>query len=255
MLRADDDRTATEAALVRRAWVEPEELSGVAAGDRVRLSDEAAHHLVRVLRLAPGDDVELFDGGGRLARGRLAEDGRVEVAEVLLATPPLPPLVVAQALVRGPKLEEVVRRATELGASEVRVFEAERSNAPSARLDRLERVAQQAARQAERAHVPRLYGPAAFAELLEVVKAFEGRCAMGVLGAERSLSALLSSDEAFRARGLLVVVGPEGGLSATEQGALRDAGCVPVSLGAHVLRTETAALAALACAQVAIGVL
>lgn len=255
MLRSDDDRTATEAAFVRRAWVEQDELSGVAPGDHVRLPEEAAHHLRRVLRLAPGDDVELFDGGGRLARGRLREDGSVEVGEVLEATPPLPPLVVAQALVRGPKLEEVARRATELGATRILVFEAERSNAPSLRLDRLERVAQQAARQAERAYVPALEGPCPFDGLLEAVRGFAGRSAMGVLGAERPLSALLAGDDGFRSRGLLVVIGPEGGLSSAEQGALLDAGCAPVGLGAHVLRTETAALAALACAQVAAGAL
>lgn len=240
---------------MRRAWVEQDELLGVGAGDRVRLPDEAAHHLRRVLRLAPGDEVELFDGGGRLARARLLEGGDVEILALLEASPPLPPLVVAQALVRGPKLEEVVRRATELGASGVLVFEAERSNAPSLRLDRLARVAQQAARQAERAYVPSLDGPRPFAGLLEAVRAFEGRRAMGVLGAERPLSALLSSDDAFRTGGLLVVIGPEGGLSEREQGALLDAGCEAVALGAHVLRTETAALAALSCAQVAAGAL
>lgn len=240
---------------MRRAWVEQGELLGVSAGDRVRLPDEAAHHLRRVLRLSPGDEVELFDGSGRLARGRLLEGGEVEVEALVEAKPPLPPLVVAQALVRGPKLEEVVRRATELGASEVLVFEAERSNAPSLRLDRLTRVAQQAARQAERAYVPTLIGPVPFEELLERVRAFRGRAAMGVLGAERPLSTLLSSDERFRREGLLVLIGPEGGLSPREQSGLLEVGCEAVGLGAHVLRTETAALAALACAQVVAGAL
>lgn len=238
---------------MRRAWVEQGELLGVSAGDRVSLPDEAAHHLRRVLRLRPGDEVELFDGEGRLARGRLLEGAEVEIASVFEAQPPLPPLVVAQALVRGPKLEEVVRRSTELGASEVFVFEAERSNAPSLRLDRLARVAQQAARQAERAYVPALEGSLPFEKLLERVRAFEGVSAMGVLGAERPLSVALAESERFRAHGLLVVIGPEGGLSEREQRALVDVGCEAVGLGAHVLRTETAALAALACAQVASG--
>ncbi len=240
---------------MRRAWVEQDELSGVGPGDRVTLPDDAAHHLRRVLRLSPGDDVELFDGGGRVVRGRLRADGAVDVLALQEAVRPLPALVIAQALVRGPKLEEVVRRATELGASEVLVFEAERSNAPSLRLDRLGRVAQQAARQAERAFVPALVGPHPFSRLTEAVRAFSGRAVMGVLGAERPLSALLASDERFRAGGLLAVVGPEGGLSPEEQRALTDAGCEPVALGVHVLRTETAGLAALACAQVAAGAL
>lgn len=240
---------------MRRAWVEDDTLKSTAPGQRVRLDDDAVHHLKRVLRLRPGDGVELFDGSGRVARGILEEGGAVLIEEVHEASPPLPPLVLAQALVRGPKLEEVVRRATELGASTLRVFEAERSNAPSLRLDRLERVAQQAARQAERAFVPALVGPCSLGELLEEVRAFPGRSAMGVLGAERALSTLLTGDERFRSRGLLVVVGPEGGLSSDEQQRLREAGCEPVAIGVHVLRTETAGLAALACAQVAAGAL
>lgn len=239
---------------MRRSWVEDGELLGVVPGDRVRLRDDAVHHLRKVLRLSLGDEIELFDGSGRVARGRL-EAGAVVVAEVELTSPPLPPVVIAQALVRGPKLEEVVRRATELGASSVHVFEAERSNAPSLRLDRLLRVAQEAARQAERAFVPSVVGPDSFASLTEAVRAFSGCAAMGVLGAEQPLSELLTSDERFREAGLLIVVGPEGGLSPDEQRALFDAGCRPVALGAHVLRTETAGLAALACAQVAAGTL
>lgn len=238
---------------MRRAWVEQDRLSGAAAGERVELPDDAAHHLTKVLRLPPGAAVELFDGGGRVARGVLTDDGAVLLEEVGTASPALPPLVVAQALVRGPKLEEVVRRATELGASEVRVFQAERSNAPSVRVDRLERVVQQAARQAERAFVPALLGPASFGELLELVRGFPGLAVMGVVGAARPLSTRLVGDARFSAGGLLVVIGPEGGLSPSEQRDLEEAGCEPVALGVHVLRTETASLAALACAQVAAG--
>lgn len=240
---------------MRRAWVEEGELESVGPGDTVTLRDDAAHHLRKVLRLSAGDEIELFDGSGRVARGKLQSGGAVVVDEVEQTSPPLPPLVIAQALVRGSKLEEVVRRATELGASEVRVFEAERSNAPSLRLDRLSRVAQEAARQAERAFVPSVIGPQAFSVLTEQARAFPGCCAMGVLGAERPLSSLLRDEPRFREGGLLVVVGPEGGLSHLEQRALLDAGCQPVALGVHVLRTETAGLAALACAQVAAGAL
>lgn len=236
---------------MRRAWVDSEELSGAVVGERFALPKEASHHLERVLRLSADTEVELFDGAGGTARGRLTGDGGVRIDETGRAEAPLRPVVIAQALVRGAKLDEVVRRGTELGVARVLVFEAERSQ-PGGRLkpERLERIAREAARQAERAHVPAVEGPTSFSALLDEVRAFDGVAALGVLGAPKPLSeALKSRDDG----GLLVVIGPEGGLTADEQERLAAAGAVPVALGAHVLRTETAGLAAAAAAQVVWG--
>jgi 16S rRNA (uracil1498-N3)-methyltransferase len=235
---------------MRRAFVDPEQLATAVAGEPLTLPKDAVHHLERVLRMREGEEVELFDGDGRLVRARLLAQGQVHVEEVSRASAPLPALVLAQARVRGPKLEEVVRRGAELGVAEVMIFDAERSQAPAARLDRLERVAQQAARQAERAYVPSL-AMGSFDDVIAAAGSFEGTCAFGVVGAERALSEVLR--EAGGQGALLVVVGPEGGLSPAEQERLAAAGALPVGLGAHVLRTETAGLAALCAAQVAAG--
>jgi 16S rRNA (uracil1498-N3)-methyltransferase len=241
---------------MRRAWVEPQRLTEASVGEPMPLPEEAAHHLLRVLRLAPGALVELFDGEGRVARGTLTAQGSLAVAEVRDASVALPPLVVAQALVRGPKLEEVARRCTELGASEILVYEAGRSQAPGARLDRLDRIVKEAARQCERDLVPRLSGPSSFEALVQRARGFGGVVALGVVGAARPLSSVLEGQrERFAQGGLLFVVGPEGGLALDEQARLLEAGGLSVALGAHVLRTETAGLAALACAQAAAGLL
>ncbi|MFZ9889752.1 MAG: RsmE family RNA methyltransferase [Myxococcota bacterium] len=240
---------------MRRAFVGEIGLAGRQRGEQVQLPPDAAHHLERVLRLLPGTPVELFDGEGLVAGARLLGGGIVELDGVAPAPALLPPLVVAQAAVRGPKLEEVVRRGTELGASAFQVFQAERSNTPAPRLDRLERVVQQAARQAERAQVPSLTGPSTFSQLVDEVRAARGVVVVGALGAPRALSEVLADHPHFRGEGMMVVIGPEGGLAPRELRDLEEAGAVTVRLGVHVLRTETASLAALACAQAALATL
>lgn len=242
---------------MRRTHVEPGALDGLGPGSVLSLSKDASHHLQRVLRLPVGAPVELFDGAGTVAQGRLLDGApaRVELLEVRAAVRELPPLVVAQALVRGPKLEEVVRRSTELGASAVWLFEARRSvvDAERMRADRLLRIAREAARQCERVDLPELVGPLSFERLLEEVRGFTGVAAMGVVGAEQPLSRVLANDERAGAGGALVVVGPEGGLDPDEVRQLAEAGALPARLGPHVLRTETAGLVGLAGALAALG--
>ncbi|MBI1948478.1 MAG: 16S rRNA (uracil(1498)-N(3))-methyltransferase [Deltaproteobacteria bacterium] len=242
---------------LRRAWVEPAVLEG-AAGTLV-LPAAAAHRLLRVLRLPDGELVELFDGTGRVARGTLQAPGQLVDVTVHAADDALPPLVVVQAVTRADKLELVVQKGTELGASSFVLFDAERGQVQlkdraDKRVERLVRVAADAARQAGRARVPAVAPPERLAAVAERVSAFPGLSVIGVIGAERALSEVLAAD-ARVARGLMVVVGPEGGLTDAERERLRAAGATEVRLGAFVLRTETAALAALAAAQAALGYL
>lgn len=253
---------------MRRAFVDPSVLAAAStSGASLTLPADAAHRFFRVLRLPDGEQVELFDGSGRLLRGRLRAPDSLEGVEVHAADDALPPLVVAQALVKTDKLELVVQKGTELGASAFVLFDAERGQVDwqdrdkgkarsegkaERRLERLGRIAGEAARQAGRARVPTVSGPESLSALAARVQAFTGVAVVGVPGAEAPLSEVLAAD-ARRGQGLLVVVGPEGGLSPAELERLRAAGAIEVRLGAFVLRTETAALAALAAAQAALG--
>lgn len=241
---------------MRRAVVDPS-LWADLEGGALRLPAEAAHRFFRVLRLAEGTEVELFDGAGRVARGRLQAPDRLEELRFVDVDELLPPLVVAQAVVKTDKLEWVVQKGTELGAAAFVLFDAERGQVDwkdkaDKRVERLGRIAADAARQAGRARVPTVTGPESLAALCERVRTFSGVAAVGVPGAEAALSEVLAGD-VRRAQGLLAVVGPEGGLSPAEIERLVAAGAVAVRLGAFVLRTETAALAALAAAQAALG--
>jgi 16S rRNA (uracil1498-N3)-methyltransferase len=244
-----------------RAHVDGAVLDGIADG-RATLPPDAAHRFTRVLRLKDGDAIELFDGGRRVARGTLALPDAIKDVVVSEVEDALPPLVIAQAVTKTDKLELVVKKGTELGASCFILVDTARGQVhlggerADKRVDRLLRVAEDAARQSGRASVPSIEGPLAIRDLAARIRSFTGVSVVGVVGAAGPLSAALAAAaDKLRADGVLVVVGPEGGLDPAEIDALVDAGAVPVRLGVHVLRTETAALAALAAAQAALGTL
>jgi 16S rRNA (uracil1498-N3)-methyltransferase len=217
-------------------------------GERAELGAEAAQH-AHVLRRGVGDELELFDGQGSLVLVRIAELGRRSLACVASGTRVQvergPRLVLVQCVPRGAKLDEIVRMTTEIGVSAIHLALSERVVARSSgeraehKLERLERVAVEAARQAEQAYLPELAAPRPLAEVLGSAPASAYRCAL----LERSaapLPAQLPADEAW------LVVGPEGGFSERDRGEIASAGFASVSLGRSILRTETAAVVGVA---------
>ena len=208
------------------------------------------HHLARVLRLRAGDAVELFDGRGHSFSARVVEVGaeavRLEVGPGR-AAPPSRPVAVVQGLPKADKLEWVLQKGTELGASAFFPVTTARSvvklSGPGgAKQARWQRIVDEAARQCGRALVPRVEAPRA---LLEAARALAETHRLLVLDEEeRGLG--LAAAVADAPGPLALVVGPEGGLGRDEVAALAALGARPVTLGQRVLRTETAALAALA---------
>jgi 16S rRNA (uracil1498-N3)-methyltransferase len=213
----------------------------------VRVTGPRAHKLVHVLRSQVGDTLEVFDGAGATFEATLVEVG----AEAVLLTlgearraAAQRAIAVVQALPKGAKLEWMLEKATELGASAFWPVVSERtvvklSGREPAKLARWQRVVDEAARQCGRAEVPVVHPPQA---LLPVARSLATTATVLVLDEEER--AVRLSDPAAQGP-LAVVVGPEGGLSRGEVAALASSGAVPVTLGAAVLRTETAALAAL----------
>jgi len=227
-------------------------LGELTAGERHIHGDEA-HYLVRVLRLRPGATFTAFDPVRRLeATVTLLEVERERV--VARVSEPASAPAAGQADVtlvycagKGDKVEEVVRAATALAVSRVVVATSERTVArgPTSpeRQKRWATIALDAARQSGRSDVPELAGPLPFADAL--ARSESGGALKLCLEpeAERALGASL---RARGARPLVLLVGPEGGFSAEELARARDAGFELVRLGALVLRTELAAVAALA---------
>ena len=207
-------------------------------GASVPLEEGAARH-VRVLRLSPGDRLELFDGEGSLATGHLVAPGpRVTIASVVQAPAPRP-VVLIQALAKGDKLDTVIRMATEIGVSAIQLVETEHSvpHPDGRRAERWRRIAQEAARQSEQAWTPRIEGPSPLLEVASAAPPGARRLVLSARGAAPVASS--SSHETW------LVIGPEGGLSPAEEEALVGLGYAPWTLQTGILRTETAAAVAL----------
>ncbi|MFW5926292.1 MAG: RsmE family RNA methyltransferase [Myxococcota bacterium] len=221
-----------------------------AAGGEVRLPPDAAHH-ARVVRLAPGDAVFLFDGRGYGARGHVERmDGEAVVCRVQGAreVDPVPgEAVLVLATPKAGKLDGIVRMATEAGVAAVRLVATERTvgrpepKRAEARMERLRRVAREAARQAGRADVPELEAPGA----LEAVVARAPADALRLM-ADPGAAGSIAEAVTDRTRPVWIAVGPEGGFSAAERAWLAAQGFAGVRLGPHVLRVETAAPVAVA---------
>ncbi|HEX8705174.1 MAG TPA: 16S rRNA (uracil(1498)-N(3))-methyltransferase [Myxococcaceae bacterium] len=218
----------------------------------VVLSGERRHYLVHVLRLGEGASLEVFDGTGRAFDARVlsveAQEVRLELGPAR-STPPRRAVSVLQGLPKGDKLEWVLQKGTELGASAFYPVGTARSvvklepKRAEERTARWTKIVEEAARQCRRNDVPRVHTPQ---PLLEATRALAPGTVLLVLDEEETAVPL---GEAFRSCApqtpVALVVGPEGGLAREEVSALKALGARGVSLGSRILRTETAALAAL----------
>lgn len=207
------------------------------------LAGEEGEHLARVLRAAPGDEVLVFDGRGREARCRIESATRSEVVLAVLAatTPPRArrDVMIAAAAPRGERMEWLVEKCVEAGASSVVALAAERSVrdrcSPNV-LRRWRRAAVEAAKQCGRADLPEVTEPQT---LGEAIRRASGRLLLVASpGAEATLDAVVAARDPSR---VAVFVGPEGGFAPEESASLAAAGAVPFGLGPRILRIETAA--------------
>jgi 16S rRNA (uracil1498-N3)-methyltransferase len=226
-------------------------LDGVGPGSAVLLDGEEGRHAVTVRRLRAGERLDVADGTGVLARCLVRAVGRagleLVVESVQGVAAPLPRLVLVQALAKGGRDEQAVEAATELGVDAVIPWQAERSVSVWAGerrakgRDRWQAAVREAAKQSRRARVPQV------AELVDGTSlAAAVRQAALALVLDGSAEQPIPPDGLPTAGDLLLVVGPEGGISEPELAALTGAGALPVRLGPHVLRTSTAGPAALA---------
>jgi 16S rRNA (uracil1498-N3)-methyltransferase len=231
-------------------------------GATLALPAQAAQHVARVLRLAPGDALTLFDGrGGEFpATVEAVSGGAVRVAtgapRGIERESPLR-ITLLQALARGEKMDWVVQKATELGVARLLPVACERSvvqlegGRADKRLAHWRGVVVAACEQCGRNQLPPVLPPAGLDAACAAVADVPLRLLLAP-GAARTLAA---AARAAAAPGqtwpgeVALLVGPEGGLTETEAGLARRAGFEAVALGPRVLRTETAALAALALLQ------
>lgn len=226
-----------------------------AAGELAVVDGDEGFHAANVRRIRPGEHIDLSDGAGAVAQCVVEEVGKGRIAarvgEVHTVRQPRPRVIVTQALPKSDRSELAVELATEAGADEFLAWQASRCVARwdgAAKIEkgltRWRSVARAAARQSRRAHVPDVTAVVSTAELVQLVQQVTSSGGMA-LALHESASEPLVDLRFAEVESLLLIIGPEGGISADEIERLRAAGASAVRLGPTVLRTSTAAAVAL----------
>jgi 16S rRNA (uracil1498-N3)-methyltransferase len=229
-------------------------MSGSISGSSITLDREESHHLARVLRLAEGATVFVFDETGAEYECRVADaahraatltivDRLTDRVESTLE------LTLAQALIKGDKFDWVIQKSTELGVTKIVPLLAENSvighrrELSDDRLMRWQRIALEAVKQSGRRRIVEITQPLRLSDFL----ATDGST-LRLIFSERT-GRRLTQVAGSRPSSLSITVGPEGGWSATELSQAEMSGVTPVHLGPRILRSESAAVAGVALAQ------
>ncbi len=248
--------------MTRRRWIADE-----VEGDRAYLNGAHAAHLARVLRACIGQEFDI-SAGGQLRRGRVlaVSDERVEfeLGETIEAAP-LFELSVLLSIIKFDRMEWALEKLTELGVSTIVPLVARRTDAHLAmaapkRVERWRRIAREASEQSRRTEPPEIADPSKLREALNLAAEckllLDERQSAGTGAPQQTESQLLpgtSIREALASSpgigSVAMAVGPEGGWTEEELQAFAYAGWRPVSLGKMILRTETAAIAAVAAVR------
>ena len=235
----------------RRFFVDPAELSG----DALQINDpDLAHQLGRVLRLGAGDRVLLLDGRGTACTVELSGVSKSAVSGHVIERSaaggePAVAIDLYLALIRPERFEWAVQKSVELGVRRIVPVHCARSlpadRADPRKIERWNRIAREAAEQSCSGIVPEIAAPINFAAALAATIGANVRLILWE-GEAPSLPSVLADANLGRGGHIALLSGPEGGISQEELTAASEHGMIPVSLGARILRAETAPVAAIA---------
>ncbi len=226
--------------------------------NEIALSGDLAHHLRDVLRYPPGKIIDLVDENKIRYRASLARLDRTQIRARILKKEETPALTsvaitLAQALLKGKKMDWIIQKATELGVTALvpvvteRTIPRPRSAREPHQILRWRKVAKEAAQQCGRVEIPAVDAPVNLKDWITTPPPGAVKLVLWEQEERRSPKRLLSRWP--RPDRVYVLVGPEGGFAPGEIEAARRAGFIPISMGTPTLRSETAALAALAMLQ------
>ena len=212
------------------------------------IEGEEATHISRVLRMKKGDEVTLCDGEGTFYEAVLKDFSDKKVtAEIVSSrkaeTEPSVKLTIFQGVPKNPKLEAIVQKATEIGVVRIVPVDTVRAVAKldkAAKVDRLRKIAREAAKQSKRGIVPEVTDSVSFKEAVKM--AAEADLAIIPYEEEREVS-LKCALSGKNPQSFSVMKGREGGFEKEEIALAKEAGIISVTLGKRILRTETAPLA------------
>ena len=232
--------------------------TNILGGMAIMKGRDAEH--VRVLRLRPGEDMIICDGKGTDYKCRLVKADKEQVeAEVIEVVPcPAEPTVqvtVLCGLPKGDKTDYIIQKCVEAGASEIMFFQSDRCVAkpdkPEKKLERWQRIAEEAAKQSGRGIIPQVSWAGDYADALNVANQKELGLFMYETGEREALNAVLEANSDVKTAA--IVTGPEGGFAPFEADLARIVGLHICSMGERILRCETAPVVAVSALMYATG--
>ncbi|MBM7584734.1 16S rRNA (uracil1498-N3)-methyltransferase [Bacillus pakistanensis] len=224
-------------------------------GELFYVDGDDFHHMTRVMRMKEGDKFFVVFKGGKSAISQIesisSDDIKASIVQWETAIKELPITVtIASGLPKGDKLEWIIQKGTELGAHEFIPFNADRSivkwdeKKAKKKVERWEKIAKEAAEQSHRRLVPKVFSPHSFSELIDMSNQYEYKliayeeesraCEIGNFA--HTISSMKNGSR------ILIIFGPEGGLTEQEVMTSQQFGFLPCGLGPRILRAETAPL-------------
>ncbi|MCZ6681491.1 MAG: RsmE family RNA methyltransferase [Candidatus Poribacteria bacterium] len=227
-------------------YVPPEQVSQ----DTLCIGESEGHHLLHVLCLKSGDTVQVFDGRGNSYVASLCDARASRLQAKILKHqfhPAVPPYITLfQGLPKFNKMDLIVQKTTEVGVNELVPMVCERAIpkrtavAQDKHTARWQRIADEAAKQCKRPRFATVLAPQKMDACLEYAKHLDLLILLWENENQHGLKKVLQHHRHVQSIGLFV--GPEGGFSDKEVDLARESGCIPVTLGGNILRTETAAI-------------
>lgn len=235
---------------MRRFFVAPEAVQG----GNVQFTGDLAHHMGKVLRLTAGEQVTVCTGDGAAYVVALQQFSKDTVSGVIVQRleeqqETAVQVTLYQGMPKGDKLELILQKCTELGISAIIPVETSRSvvhldsGKAAKKLERWQKIAQEASQQSKRVQVPTVGPYLQWKEFLQQLQQDTGLTIVFWEDEETQGLKQLLQQLPQKPQRINLIVGPEGGLSAEEVAQLRQAGAVSASLGKRILRTETAGMA------------
>jgi 16S rRNA (uracil1498-N3)-methyltransferase len=240
----------TRLKVIMRCFIRPEAWH---PGDLLP-DEEESHHLLRVLRIQPGQQVEVFDGQGRTGTAEFVSSqgaqARLRLVTQTTAASIGPRITLVQALPREQKMDWIIQKAVELGVHAIQPVQTEhcvvqiREDRAADKKARWEKIALNAAKQCGTAFLPQIFPARTLEQALKNASSWDLILVGALMGETRSLREVLRSTSE-KPSSVAVLIGPEGDFTSAELERSIQAGAIPVSFGDTVLRAETAALFAL----------
>ena len=232
--------------------------TNIMGGMAIMTGRDAEH--VRVLRLRPGEDMIICDGKGTDYKCRLVKADKEQVEAQVIEVVPCPAEPTVQVTVlcglpKGDKTDYIIQKCVEAGASEIMFFQSDRCVAkpdkPEKKLERWQRIAEEAAKQSGRGIIPQVSWAGEYADALNVANQKELALFMYETGEREALNAVLEANSDVKTAA--IVTGPEGGFAPFEADLARIVGLHICSMGERILRCETAPVVAVSALMYATG--